>query len=354
MGTGTTPIEQIFGVQVTLNSTAVPSASITGGTLTGGGAHAGTQTVGVHAASTESGVARLEVLLDGQVVGANDYTANASLCPYTNFAACRQALDDTVSADTTKVSNGLHNLAIRVTDAAGNPTVQNAGSVEVANTASPVDRGAPNGLHASDRARMTQAGKRWLRLRYGRKQMIAGRLLDEHGLPISAATLDVQSQVLLAGATFQTIGHVTTAADGSYRVVVPAGPSRYVRIGYRSHLADRSYAAAADVGELVSAAAKLSTSPRHVRNGQRVVFRGRILGGWIPARGEPVEIQAKVGRSWHDVMAALARRGGRFRASYRFTRTPERVTYTFRAVVRSTAGYPYAPGASNPARVGVN
>jgi len=355
-GSNPVPIEQIFGVQTTLHSDAAPVGQITGGTLTYGGPRSGTQTVAVHTTSAESGVAKLEVLLDGQVVGTDDYSASPSLCPHASFAACRSAVDDTVSANTAAVPDGPHTMLVRVTDTAGNITMVSGGQVTTANpfVAGPVDRGPPNGSPASDHATLTLATRRTLRAGFGKRALLRGRLANEAGRPIAGATLDVYTQVLSPGAPYRLLGHVLSGGDGGYRVVVPAGPSRHLLIGYRSHLNDVKPTALAEATETVPAAAKLTPVPRHVRNGQRVVFRGHLLGGFVPASGKAVEVQVKIGRTWRDILSTRSDRHGLFKAGYRFTRTHARVTYRFRAVIRTDSDYPYTDGRSNIARVRLN
>ena len=357
-GSNPVPIEQIFGVQTTLHSDAAPVGQITGGTLTYGGPRSGTQTVAVHTTSAESGVAKLEVLLDGQVVGTDDYSASPSLCPHASFAACRSAVDDTVSANTAAVPDGPHTMLVRVTDTAGKvptgsrwesrPGVSSTAIAATTTTRTALEGAGRRAGHAAG------GGGRTLRAGFGKRALLRGRLANEAGRPIAGATLDVYTQVLSPGAPYRLLGHVLSGGDGGYRVVVPAGPSRHLLIGYRSHLNDVKPTALAEATETVPAAAKLTPVPRHVRNGQRVVFRGHLLGGFVPASGKAVEVQVKIGRTWRDILSTRSDRHGLFKAGYRFTRTHARVTYRFRAVIRTDSDYPYTDGRSNIARVRLN
>ena len=67
------PFLRIRGLRTTLREDVQPTAAIDGGTLASGGSHNGTETVTYSAADAESGVERVDVLLDGVVVAtAND------------------------------------------------------------------------------------------------------------------------------------------------------------------------------------------------------------------------------------------------------------------------------------------
>jgi len=238
--------------------------------------------------------------------------------------------------------------------AASAPTGPLAAAGASAISVVPGPRGPVNGSGASDRARLERVRtSSTIVVSFGRDVRIRGRLLDVDGHPISRARLVVSSRLVGQGQWSQ-IGSVTTSPDGGYRFSVRPGPSRLVRIGYRSHMGDSWFSAMSDTSESVRAAARLRTSPHHVINGQRVVFAGHLLGGHIPQQGKQVEIQALVGRRWRDVVGATATRNGDFHASYRFTRTVIRISYMFRAVIRQESGYPYVAGVSNLARVLVN
>ncbi|HEX2015196.1 MAG TPA: hypothetical protein VGN69_00765 [Solirubrobacteraceae bacterium] len=242
------------------------------------------------------------------------------------------------------------------TSAVTNSTTAGAGSAFAPGGAAGavLTRGPANGSGASDRARLTRLGRSAsATVDFGKPLPLRGRLLDADGHPISNARLDLAAQVVGARG-WSPLGSATTASDGSYRFVVLPGPSRLLRVSYRSHINDTTFSSTSDTLESVRAAARLRTLPRHVHNGRRVLFVGRTLGGAVPAQGKQVEIQVLIGRRWRDVVGARSNRDGLFRASYRFTRTTIRIAYVFRALVRQEGGYPYVTGTSNQAKVLVN
>ena len=105
----------------------------------------------------------------------------------------------------------------------------------------------------------------------------------------------------------------------------------------------------------VKAAATIRPDRRSLRNGDEVVFKGRVKSGPIPETGKLVTLQALTRRGWTTFGNARARmRDGRWTYRYRFTGTTVRSRYTFRVLVPAESGYPYAQGASKTTRVLVN
>ena len=102
--------------------------------------------------------------------------------------------------------------------------------------------------------------------------------------------------------------------------------------------------AGASVGLRVPAAATLRASRRSVRNGQGVVFSGRLRGLPFPRTGKLVVLQAFYRRAWRTFAVTRADARGRFRQSYRFQATVGRVAYHFRAVIERETSYPYEAG----------
>jgi hypothetical protein len=101
----------------------------------------------------------------------------------------------------------------------------------------------------------------------------------------------------------------------------------------------------------VRAGIGLSITPRTTSVGRRIFFRGRMLGGPIPAGGKQLVLEARSpGSAWleFDVIRTDAR--GRYRASYRF-KFPGPADYRFRVLSEPESDYPFAAGSSNVVRV---
>jgi hypothetical protein len=187
----------------------------------------------------------------------------------------------------------------------------------------------PNGRGASRFVKLAA----WLRSRkakqrasavvpYGAVRTAEGRLTDAEGKPIAGAVLDVVANVDRPGAKDKRAGTVTTRNDGRFSYRIGRGPSRELRFEYKAYTLDPAPVSSARVTLGVRAGFRLNLKPRKVRNGQRVVFRGRLMGG--PARrGTRVTIDVLVpdARRRVPIGSVRADAKGRFRFSYRFRRT---------------------------------
>jgi hypothetical protein len=102
-----------------------------------------------------------------------------------------------------------------------------------------------------------------------------------------------------------------------------------------------------DVELRVRAGATIRPDRKRLRNGDSVVFRGKLLGKPLPAAGKLVALQAKTRRGWRTFANPRARASdGRWEFRYRFTGTSVRSLYAFRVVVPEESSYPYARGTS--------
>jgi hypothetical protein len=111
------PNLQLYGSQLTLADSRLPSGKVTGGGLTSTGAISGTQSLAYEAEDIDTGVRLARLLIDGQQVTTNDYLAD---CPYTNFLACPASESDTINWNTATVTDGQHNIQAVVQNAAQN------------------------------------------------------------------------------------------------------------------------------------------------------------------------------------------------------------------------------------------
>lgn len=356
--------------KLTLSENIAPSASITGGSLVGGGPQSGSRTLTWDAADADSGVARTKVTLGGTTVFEADHT-RTSACSFDTWSPCAltQGSSGPVSVDTTQVANGTQQLELSITDAAGN-TKADTRSVEICNSctgrapgsggssgsASPASpntgtrtlNGAVEGK--SLLARFT-GSKTKLTSSYGKTVKVSGRLVSAVGGPVPSATLEVQTAKRIAGAGFHPTTVVTTDAAGRFTLAVKARSSRIIRFGYRVYREDLAPVQQQDVDLRVRAPIALKVNRRSTRNGRSVRFSGRIAGVATSSR-KAVEMQARVGKHWVSFGTARLR-GGRFSQGYRFRRTYRPTNYTFRAVVRSDGRWPFETTASRHVRVAV-
>ena len=107
----------------------------------------------------------------------------------------------------------------------------------------------------------------------------------------------------------------------------------------------------------VRAIVAFSARPRRLANGEVVRFRGEIRP-LLAARhslGSLVEVQyleTGSGR-WRPVLVTRVRRGGKFRARYRFRYLSRPTRIRFRARLLASTRLPFAGGVSRPVAVSV-
>ena len=111
------PSSQVVNETVLLRESLRPVVMSPGGTLLSGGPQRGVRTLSYAAYDPQSGLAKVEVLLGDTVVKTHDL---ASRCFHSDFTVCPSSDDQTLEIDTRDVPNGSYDLALRVTDAAGN------------------------------------------------------------------------------------------------------------------------------------------------------------------------------------------------------------------------------------------
>jgi hypothetical protein len=111
------PNLELYGSQLTLADSHLPSGKTTGGGLTSTSALTGTQSLAYEAQDPDTGVRAVRMLIDGQTLAGNDYIAD---CPYTNFLACPASQSDTINWNTATVTDGQHTIQAIIEDAAQN------------------------------------------------------------------------------------------------------------------------------------------------------------------------------------------------------------------------------------------
>jgi hypothetical protein len=116
---------------------------------------------------------------------------------------------------------------------------------------------------------------------------------------------------------------------------------------------DPLWACSKPVTVKVRAPVSLRATPRSIRAGQSVRFRGRLRGGYLPAGGKLVELQAFERNRWRNLRNVRTNARGEFSYRYRFSFRASGVTFPVRVRVRPDAGYPWALGTSNRVRVRV-
>ena len=214
-----------------------------------------------------------------------------------------------------------------------------------------------NGAGGCAVARLTASfGSRAVgRVGLGRGATLRGTLACS-GRPVVGAAVDL-SIVRPGDQGPPATASVRTGQDGGYAYTLGAGPSRVVTLTYLAFADAPAPSATAKARLEVAPPISLTIRPRRVRNGQTITYAGRVLGGYIPAGGLPLDVQYRDGRRWRTFDQTRARApDGRYVYRYTFRRTTIPIVYTFRVLIPPTgvAGYPYASAASRPRAVRVD
>src|SRR4051812_2620100 len=258
------PFLRVRGIRTTLEEGVQPHASIDGGSMTFAGALKGAKTLSYTATDAESGIEKVEMLLDGAPVATESLARDLSLpvgqqsgsCTYTGFQACPSEHGGVLGVDTGKVPDGTYELALRATDAAGNQrTIVSGAPVVIDNVAdqpgakpvilvppAPGPQGASgargaqgvpgaaltlNGSNAaagaSLRASFSATHSRTIRSAYAKKVLITGQLAAPSGASIAGARVSVMQQDKIPGAPLTAVGQVVTDGGGRFVYVTTAG-----------------------------------------------------------------------------------------------------------------------------------
>ncbi|HVV91182.1 MAG TPA: carboxypeptidase-like regulatory domain-containing protein [Solirubrobacterales bacterium] len=198
-------------------------------------------------------------------------------------------------------------------------------------------------------ARFTRSARAAVTLPYGKGAKLDGDLTDQSGNPIAGATICIEAQGAGTSGTSRPLATATTDPTGHFAAEVGPGPNQKILVGYRHD----SFQISQTLSMRTHARPTLRARPRRLRNGERVVLRGKLPE---PAAADRVVVlQAGVPGShrWITFRKATTGPRGSFKASYHFTSTTRKITYRFRAFVPHQSGYPWAQGASRPAKVTV-
>jgi hypothetical protein len=348
----------LYAADLTLEQTAGPSTSGTGGELATAPTIAGTSDVTFNATDPGAGVYEAIFSVDGKVVQSTVINEAGGRCrnvgqttdglpAFLYLQPCPASVSADVGFDTTRVANGVHHMVVSVIDAAGNSAPVLDRNVNVQNPGAP---GPPNGVGASTQAslaaRWGSTARSTLRTAFGRREAIRGRLTDAGGKPISGAMIDASATPTFTGGKTISMKAVHTAPDGRFVLQVPSGvSSRTILLAYRAHLGDPRPVASKTLRLSVRASLSLRITPRTASAGSTIRFNGRLLGGPIPHGGKSLVLEARSGGAWIEFDVIRSDRHGRYHAGYTF-KFPGPAHYQFRVLCEAEADYPFASGSS--------
>ncbi|UTI63934.1 Ig-like domain repeat protein [Paraconexibacter antarcticus] len=255
------------------------------------------------------------------------------------------------------LADGAYDLRGRAVDAAGNEksTTALADGTPMAITL-PVR--AKTRLFAGH-ARITRRGNRKrtrlaaaVRVRFGARTSVQGRLVDAAGHAMPATVLQILEKSRLPKAGIKQRRTVKTTANGAFSFhTTRGGISRTVRVRYPGTPLIRP--AEHDLQLGVTAKSTLRVSRRSVTVGAVVRFSGTLLGGHVPAAGKLIQLQALVNSHWQVFANPRANAHGRWQHRYRFIGNYRNARLSFRIRVPRDPAYPFAVGTSPVTRIAV-
>ncbi len=335
--TGTDPDAVSFRMYrsvVTLQDDADPIfTSPPSGSLNAGGVLSGSQGVSFSASDVGSGIRRFELEVDGHTL------AQQEICtpPFTTVVPCKAASSGSLAFDTATVADGTHSVRVLALDATeSNVAAFGPFTITTVNAPTTCGPDASGPAVALDRKHPTIA--------YGGKLNVVGQASP-------GAQVRVFSRVARDGAA-EKLGRTPITADaaGKFTYKVPPGPSRSLRFGVQ---AGATFGCSKVLNVAVKARSTLKASPRTIRSGQRVRFRGQLRGGYVPKGGKLVELQAYERGRWRSITTLRTNAKGAFSYRYRFSFRAAGTTFPVRVRVRHDDSYPFALGTSKRVRVRV-
>ncbi|HEY5189551.1 MAG TPA: hypothetical protein VII87_10990, partial [Solirubrobacteraceae bacterium] len=189
---------------------------------------------------------------------------------------------------------------------------------------------------------------------HGRSTTVSGWLGTYDGTAIGGQTIQVLTAPDDGRELFTPAATATTAADGSWTVTLPPGPSRLVEAQYGgSPLAEASLSGLAR--EVVPANVQLlGVTPSRVPWGGTVRLTGWLRGGYLPPGGALLRLRIGLGSSYttygvHEHVGG----DGRFTTTYTFGAGDPAAhrSFWFQVATLPMGNYPYA--AANSRRISV-
>lgn len=322
----------VHGIETTLSESSPPTVLQPAGALLSGGTQSGMRTVTYSASDPQSGLAKVDVLLGGNVVKSHDLTPR---CPYSDWTVCPASDHETLEIDTRAVPNGTHDLALRVQDAAGNERVVHGAHAVIIENHPPRDTVAVVPYAMS--AKFKGSSRSTLTVSYGRRVSVRGRLTQGGQSMAGGTPITVLERPDRRGAREKAVRKIMTKADGTISIgVATSRPSRTVRLAYRPP------GGVAVVSQALRLRVRGASRVRASLRGRVMRFSGTVLGRPMPKGGKRVQMQGRSpGSTWTTFKSTRTDGKGRFSGSYRLRVRRPGVLLKVRAVVPKQTGYGY-------------
>lgn len=355
----------LFGTGITVEDPVVPSELVVEASgLLAGGERSGSDPIRIARATDNMGIRRAEILdvtdpAAPRVVGAEDYDTRTSgtrtdrggSCAYRLTQPCPNLVGETLAA--TSLPAGRRQVAVRVTDPGGLTRQSLPYTVDVA---VPADRGAPNGVNATEGGRLTatfSGGATRLTADFGDRKTITGRLVNEGGQPVAGVELRILTRDADRDA-FTDRGSVRTDGSGAFSYSAAAYVNRLIQFGWKARTNDARFAATAFTDLRVRAAASLRANKRRVSLRRSVRLRGTLSGR--RQAGVDVVLEGRQGSRgrYRTFDRVKTRSGGTLSAKVRFVRRASRGrSFRIRARILPTGRFPYLSGTTKSVKIRV-
>lgn len=336
----TTPAAELnlFSSVVTVVDNDPPDITGIGGSLARPVPVSGLADLFVEAADTNAGVRFLRLNVDGapnQTITID--SSPTCVEPFEVARPCPAEAGRIFSVDTTVLTEGPHTATGQVTDAAGNSTPFGPIPFTVDH---PMPPGPDNGVPAVVDPTL-RVDRKLVEHSLGEPAQVSGRLTTSGGIPIVGARLEVLSTSLGGRDSIDTPrSAVTTDNRGRFLALDRGTGARRLAFSY-SPILGGAIARTARSTVRSRLAIGFKATPRRIKIGRSVRFTGRIAGGGTSVRGANTEIQAIADGRWQTVANVSAKPNGKFSWKYRFRHVERDALFSFRALVRSTPGWPW-------------
>jgi hypothetical protein len=331
-------------VRIQITDVVGPGLAI-GGSLLSGGVLRGPQTLTANTSDQGSGVHSVQITVNGRPAGGDDLSAACNPLPgnmTSRLAPCPPSFAKTYSFDTAKppFQEGLNSVSVCVYDyaqsGAANGACQSA-EVLVDNLCPGSPVGGGNTVTAG-----FGNGRSERTLAFRHRALIRGRVRDAAGNAVVGAEVCIEGHTEIAGRPYHLIGTATTNANGGWSYKLHHGPSRDIRIAYRSG----SFQTSAELVLHMRARATLHLSRHRTRPHHRIYFSGEIAGPSCAHR--VVVIRGTVPGSKRRFLVRRAKTDPlcHYRSAYAFSPVPRTTRFEFWTEVPEQAEYAYVRGRS--------
>jgi hypothetical protein len=354
----------VDGLHALLRSDSSPTGSGFGGSVLAATAH-GTADLNFTAGDPSGpGVYQVSVSIDGKTMYQATPNTNAGRCAPTGTDAtsgawmfdfqqpCLRSEAVDVPVDTTGFSDGQHDLAVVVIDAAQNrstvlhqtittanrTTVASAGGESLAPPSQPTATPVGYVLQLDARSQKATAGV--LRSRFSRSAFtLAGVVMTTSGTPAPGVPVTVRSSPTGGGAAV-TVAQTISDGAGRFSVAIPRGDSRSLQLAAGAGVISWKQVVTPSIALRIRSLSRA-----------RLLFSGRVGIDWGPGPRPVVEIEDRTPLGWQPVTFAALSRHGTFRKLYPSSPITIGYRYAFRAVVAASTNWDGGVSVTRVARV---